>query len=91
MEYSNKNNSLSYKEYVIGELQGRWHNICDFEKAIDSLKLGATCGPDGLTSNIIKRRRGPIARFLHLIYKSSMEIGRFLSNLKHALVAGVFK
>ena len=62
-----------------------------FERAIDTHKSGAACGPDGLSLDLIKRLKGPIARFLHLVYHSSMKVGRFLTNLKHALVAGVFK
>ena len=91
MAFSNQNNSLSYKEYWIGELQGRWHDVGVFEKVIDSLKIGAACGPDGLSADLIKRLRDPIARFLHVIYHSSMKVGRFPANLKHALVAGIFK
>lgn len=59
----------------------------DFEKVIDSLKPGAASGLDGLSSHIIKRLRDPMARYLQLIYKTFMEVGRFRSNLKHALVA----
>ena len=91
MAFSKQNNFLSHKEFWIGELQGRWHDVSVFEKVIDSLKLGAACGPDGLSSDLIKRLRNPIARFLQKIYHSSMEVGRFPSNLKHALVAGIFK
>ena len=91
MAFSRQNNFLSHKEFWIGELQGRWHDVSVFEKVIDSLKLGAACGPDGLSSDLIKRLRNPIARFLQRIYLSSMEVGRFPSNLKHALVAGIFK
>ena len=67
MKFSKCNNSLSYKEYIIGELQGKWHCVGDFEEAIDSLKLGAACGPDGLSSDLIKRLKGPLARFLHIV------------------------
>ena len=75
----------------MGELKGRWHDVDIFEKMIDSLKLGAAVGPDGLSTEAIKRLKAPIARFLHLIFHTSMRLGRFPNNLKHALVVGIFK
>ena len=84
MEFSRTNNTLSKKEYILGEMRGKWHDVEVFEKMIDTLKLGASCGPDGLSAEAIKRLRTPIARFLHLIFHSSMKVGRFPENLKHA-------
>ena len=92
MGFSRENiKSLSKNEYILGELKGKWHDVDVFEKMIDSLKLGAAMGPDGLSTEAIKRLKTPIARFLHLIFHTSMKLGRFPSNLKHALVVGISK
>ena len=55
----------------------------DFCKEIDSLSCGFACGPDGWSSDLIKRLKYPIARFLKSIYDKSIEEGRFSNNLKH--------
>ena len=46
----------------MGELSGKWHNVEIFEKMIDSLKLGAAVGPNGLSTEAIKRLKAPIVR-----------------------------
>ena len=83
--------NITYKQYKACELFGLYHSEDDFCKEIEGLPSGSACGPDRLSSDLIKRLKYPIARFLALIYRTSLKEGRFPENLKYAYVVGVFK
>ena len=84
------NDKLSISQYKACKIRGMNHSEEDFCKEIESLSSRSACGPDGWSSDLIKRLKYPIARFLKSIYEKSMEEGRFPDNLKHAYVVGIF-
>ena len=65
--------------------------MSDFEKAINKLPLNAACGPDGISTNLIKRLKYPMARFLARLYWKTWKNGNFPSALKKAFIIGIFK
>ena len=62
-----------------------------FLKIIDKLSWNSACGPDGITTMLIKRLREPMAIFLSNLHNTSMRRGEFPRILKHAFVIGIYK
>ena len=91
MKYEPKNCEIPKNMYKACVLDDMSHSVEDFEEAIDELSMNAACGPDGLSAELIKKLKYPVARFLHLIFKTSLKDGKFPTNLKHAYIAGIFK
>ena len=63
----------------------------DFIKAIDDLPWNAACGPDGMSSNLIKRLKVPMAKFLQRLFKKTTKNGIFPAKLKSAFIIGIHK
>ena len=91
LKYEPKNGHISKNMYKACVLCDVYHSVEEFEKLIDELPNNAACGPDGLSADLIKKLKYPVAKFLHIIFATSLKAGRFPSNLKHAYIAGVFK
>ena len=56
------------KAHKVANFEGHFHSEEDFEKIIEKLPWNAACGPDGITTNLIKRMKVQMARFLANLY-----------------------
>ena len=79
----NENPSIKMTKNPVFE--GYFHTEIDFEKAIDKLLINAACGPDGISTNLIKRLKYPMAKFLAKLYLKTWKNGNFPSVLKRPL------
>ena len=79
------------KAHNIANFEGCFHTEEDFEKIIDKLPWNAACGPDGITTNLIKRFKFQMSKFLAILYWKSWGAGNFPKALKKAFIIGIHK
>ena len=88
LKYESSNDTISYKDPKIIDICA---NHEDFIKAINKLSPSSACGEDGISSKLIKRLRESLAIILSKIFQKSMDMGKFPSLLKNAIIIGIFK
>jgi hypothetical protein len=63
----------------------------DVAKRIDALKLGKSPGPDGISTNILKKLKFSVVDPLQKLYQLSMDTGEIPDDWKIAKVVPIFK
>ena len=65
--------------------------IDDIDKKIDDLKYGKAPGPDGISTNLLKKLKPVLLNPLKIIFQQSMDTGTMPEDWKKAKVIPIFK
>merc|ERR1712013_266654 len=61
------------------------------KRIIDDLKEHSACGPDGITTRVIKELRDELAEPLTVLFRKSMETGKIPGDWREANVTPIYK
>ena len=85
------NNEININGTKGCQLEQIFHCEEDLIDAIDEISNGAACGPNGWSLALIKGMKHIIAKFIYIIYCTSIKEGHFPMNLKNGYMAEVYE